>query len=188
MSINSRELFLKSFFTSGGMLDQKISSGVADEDLALEYGVSPETVRNWFLRTGFRRRPRARLSKLNMARIVSLSEQGVSADEIVDNAFSRSISLEMVQRALDTMSLSDANQEIERNSKKFAPKLTGRRRKKEVKDPSARHKRRSHWTPQQKEQVIELLNAGVEPYEVWRVTGASKRRQRRIAREFGVSI
>ena len=170
------------------MLSQKLTDGATDEELADQFGVSPETVRNWFLRTGFRRRPRARLSKLNMARIVTLSDAGMSDEDIINNAFSRSISPSMVDRAQAEMGLQEAQDYIDQKSKQFAPKLGGRRRRKTVKDPAARHKRRSHWTPEQKQQVVQLLTAGVEPYDVWRATGASKRRQRRIAREFGISI
>lgn len=188
MSAESRNIFLSVFFTPNGMVEQKIIEGATDEELADEFGVSPETVRNWFLRTGYRRRRRARLSKLNMARIVTLSSTGMSDEDIVNKAFSRSISASMVARAQSEMGLQEAEEHIEKKSNQFAPKLGGRRRRNPVKDPAGRHKRRSHWTPEQKQKVIQLLTSGREPYDVWRLTGASKRRQRKIAREFGVSI
>jgi transposase-like protein len=188
MSIQSRDIFINSFFVPGGILDLKINQDATDEELSEQFGVSPETIRNWFLRTGFRRKKRAKLSKLNAARIVTLSNAGMEIEDIVDIAFSRSITPDMARRALSEMSLEEAQDQIERMTKQFTPKLPRKRRKKQIKDPAGRHKRRSHWTPEQKEQVVELLSAGVEAYEVWRITGASKRRQRLIAKEFGVSI
>lgn len=188
MSIQSRDVFLEYFFSPGGIVDQKVNEGATDEDLASQYNVSPETIRNWFLRTGLRRRPRARLSQLNMARILEFEAAGFSDEDILRQVFSGSIRMDMIEQARSTMDLEEAQQLIQRNANQFAPKLPRRRKKKRIKDPEGRHERRSHWTPEQKQQVIELLTAEVAPYEIWKITGASKRRQRMIAREFGVSV
>lgn len=162
---------------------RQYEGGAEMEDIAERYDVSTSTVYRWLLDAGYKHRGKGRYPKAMKKRAAELAARGWSYKAIANL-------LDVERPCVDEWVKGFTGEAIKPNPGRKRKKPKEPEISKEAQElidnpPWTRHKRGRRWTDEQKRNVLELMERGFTPLEVWRIAGASKQRQRMVWREFG---
>lgn len=157
---------------------REYKSGTTQADLSRRYRVSTKTIRKWLTEAGLRRRKYQPYPERTRERAEKLYLDGYS---VTDAAKKVGVPAPTVSRWLRSRGHDPARRFDEQG------RLQRRMR---VSNPppkdNKKHQCMKHWTPEEKARVAGMLRAGIAPRVIFWQTGASKKRQRMIARELGL--
>lgn len=151
----------------------RYEGGEALKDIASNYGVSAPTINNWLIKAGYKRRKKGRVPQAMKDRAADLLARGKGAVEIA-TLFKTSV------QNIEAWAAGAPTPPKERVARRRAERAA----QQGVPD---RHKLGEWWTDEQKGVVAGLLETGDVPVDqIYWMTGASRPRQQKIWREFGV--
>jgi len=149
-------------------------SGMTQADLARKYRTSTKTIRKWLTEAGLRRRRYQPYPDSYHDQAEKLYLDGYTVTEIARR-------LEVAPPNISRWLRSRGHQPGERYEESVAIRM---------RNPppvdNKKHLCKKHWTPAEKQRVARMMLSGVEPRVIFWQTGASKKRQRMIARELGI--
>lgn len=149
--------------------------GEEEVDLAAQFGVSPPTIGRWLFDAGYKHRGRGRYPIAMKTRAGILAEQGWDYDDIAKL-------LKVTRELVDEWSRNPVPNPSPPVKK---PRISKEAQELIENPPWTRHVRGRRWTEEQKLNVLELMQGGFTPLEVFRIAGASKARQRSVWGEYG---
>ena len=188
-------------------------SGRTISSISGELPVSQPTVRSWLEEAGYRRKGRGRIPLAMKARVRDLKSRGwknaqisslltlkpALVSEILKESPAEDNPSGILGGGPDPLALK-SQKEADEEAKRKKKKKKGKKKKgkkstekevskedKEAEWPPRRHRCNKHWRPEEKEYVMDMMKAGVQPSEIYRRMRASKKRQIRIWREAGNS-
>lgn len=148
-------------------IERAYEGGAEIKEIAIRYGVSGPTITNWLIDAGYRKKRRGRYPIVMKEKAVELANRGWSAQAIA-NLFRVKVKWVLLWLGEET------EQTIEFREV-FDPAL----------QDTGRHKRGRRWTREQKIEVLDHLNVGLlSVSQIYQMTGASRRRQVAIWKEF----
>lgn len=154
------------------LLLREYQAGSTQADLAKKYRTSTKTVRKWLTEAGLRRRRYQPYPKSAHDEAESLYLDGYTVTQISKKL---KISKPNISRWLRSRGHEPGARYEQQLRMRNPPPVD-----------SEKHKCMKHWTPAEKARVLRMMRSGIAPRVIFWQTGASKKRQRQIAREFGL--
>jgi len=175
---------------------KRYERGETMKDIASKANVSAPTVAKWLTEAGYKHKSKGRIPLAMKERVKDLHQRGWPKDEISsllrlsDERVSGILgpSKNPILGGRDPLKIRAIQKEEAKKKKKKRSKRG--RPPKEKKDPVSqwpppRHKCRKHWNDDEKKYVVQLINDGLSPLEIYKRMRASRKRQIRIWRESG---
>lgn len=152
-------------------------NGMPIKDIAALYGLSKRTVRVWLEKAGLKHKRFTRWSDETKRQAIELYSQGYSS---INVAKMMGIKPSVISNWLRDAGFSPA---ADRRQRDAEARVLYPNPKPAKPNPGDRHKRGKRWTEEQKREVFRLIQKGLEPIEIYRQTGASRKRQGMIKSE-----
>lgn len=151
---------------------REYKEGATQADLAKKYRTSTKTIRKWLTDAGLRRRRYQPYPQEKHDEAEALYLDGFTVTQI---ARKMKISAPNISRWLRSRGHEPGARYEQQLRLRNPPPFD-----------NEKHKCMKHWTPAEKARVLRMMQTGVAPRVIFWQTGASKKRQRQIAREYGL--